>query len=351
MLVKTINAYINSLYKSIERYNDGFDVALPPRQLAVAMENVFHQHGLLVNQSIPLQLSEIEKNKALKNPLRNGVPLPAPTARSDLVWTALCTFQHPQTKKQCSDECYGRLVRTHKWGQKNTRPIQWWGVECTIHRWSNSLGNLFQPLQNLSFTPNEMLSLMTYITTPYKYTGASNCLQHKWASLLHEIVNSLIPQSSSSGNNIDSESITNRTHLTEEDDCTLFTHILPLEYSDMPDLVIKDFGESLAVTPPQQKQHKQRSEGGIGQPPNAPLRKNRSTKISKGRAASAARAVKISSSKLIEDDDEDGQDQEALVPSTTPNKKENNRHLLHHHQHNQPPRRDEECLHLQLRYL
>ena len=68
-LVKTINAYINSLHKSIECYNDGFDVALPPRQLAVAMEKVFHQHGLLVNQSIPLQLSEIEKNKALKNPL------------------------------------------------------------------------------------------------------------------------------------------------------------------------------------------------------------------------------------------------------------------------------------------
>ena len=120
-----MNAYVKSLHKSIERYNDGFELALPPKKLAMAMEKVFHQHGLLVNQSTPLQLTEIEKSKALKNPLRNGVPLPAPTARGDLFWTGLCTFHHPQNKEQCVDEMYRRLVRTHKWGHQNILPIQW----------------------------------------------------------------------------------------------------------------------------------------------------------------------------------------------------------------------------------
>ena len=54
---------VKRLHKSIKRYNDGFDLALPPKKLAVAMEKVFHQHGLLVNQSIPLQLTEIEKTE------------------------------------------------------------------------------------------------------------------------------------------------------------------------------------------------------------------------------------------------------------------------------------------------
>ena len=214
---------------------------------------------------------------------------------------------------------YGRLVRTHKWGHQSTWPVHWWGIECTVHRWSTSQGDLFQPSQNLSFTPNETLSFLTYITAPYTYDGASNCLKDEWASLLHEIVNSLKTSSDST----DNETITKRTHLSEENDCTSFTHALPLEYNEVPDLVIKDFGESLAVTPPQQKNHKHMSEGGIGQPLNAPLRKNKSTsKISKGRAASAARAVKMSSSKLvhIDDDNEDDLDQ-AIVPSTTPNKK------------------------------
>ena len=62
-LVKTMNAYVKSLHKSIERYNNGFEVALPPKKLAISMERVFHQHGLLVNQPIPLQLTEIEKTK------------------------------------------------------------------------------------------------------------------------------------------------------------------------------------------------------------------------------------------------------------------------------------------------
>ena len=115
---------------------------------------------------------------------------------------------------------------------------------------------------------------MTYITAPYTYDGASNCLKDNWASLLHEIVNSLKTSSDSTNDEV----ITKRTHLSEEDDCTSFTHALPLEYNDVPDLVIKDFGESLAVTPPQQKNRKHKnSDCDIGQPPNAPLRKNKST--------------------------------------------------------------------------
>ena len=340
-LIKTMNAYVKSLHKSMECYNEGFEMALAPKKLAIAMEKVFHQHGLLVNQSVPLQLSEIEKNKAVKNPLRNGVPLPAPVARGDLFWTSLCTFHHPQNKEQRIDEMYGRLVRTHKWGKQNTKPVQWWGIECTIHRWSTTQGDLFQPSQNLSFTPNKTLSFLTYITAPYAYDGASNCLKEEWASLLHEVVNS---RKAPTSDNAD-EKITKRTQLSEEDDCTSFTHTLPLEYDDLPDLVIKDFGESILTTPPHQIHHKHISEGGIGHPPNAPVRKSKSTsRVSKGRAATAARAVKMPPKLVhIDDDDfyEDSQDPDAIVPSATP-KNEKDRHLLHHHQLNQLPKENEE---------
>ena len=161
---------------------------------------------------------------------------------------------------------------------------------------------------------------MTYITTPYTYDGASNCLKEEWASLLHEIVNSL---KTSSGNTDNDEVISKRTHLTEEDDRTSYTHTLPLEYTEVPDLVIKDFGESIAVTPPQQKNRKrQHSDCDKGQPPNAPLGKNKSTsKTSKGRAASAARAVKMSSSKLVHNEDDDNDLDQSIVPSTTPKKR------------------------------
>ena len=319
-LIKTMNVYVRSLHKSIERYNEGFDLALAPKKLAVAMEKVFHQHGLLTNQSIPLQLSEIEKNTALKNPLRNGIPLPASIARGDLFWTTLCTFHHPQTKEQCIDGMYGRLVRTHKWGHQNTRPVEWWGIECTIHRWSTSQGDLFQPSQNLSFTPHETLSFLTYITTPFSYTGGSNCLKEEWSSLLHEIANAL----KASSDNTDNETITKRTHLSEEGDCTMFTHILPLEYDGIPELIIKDFGESIPTTPPQQKNRK--SDSGIGHPPNAPVRKNNKStpRVSKGRAATAARALKLPPKLVHIDNDDfykDSQDPEAIVPSATPTKK------------------------------
>ena len=322
ILVKTMNAYVRSLHKSIEYYNNGFEMALAPKKLAISMEKIFHQHGLLVNHSIPLQLSDIEQNKALKNPLRNGVPLPAPIARGDLFWTLLCTFHHPQNKERCADEMYGRLVHTHKWGKPNTKPVQWWGIECTVHRWSTTQGNLFQPSQNLSFTPNETLAFLTYITAPYTYDGASNCLKEEWASLLHELVNSLTASSTSDSAN---ETITKRTHLTEDDDCTSFTHTLPLEYDDLPELVIKDFGKSIPTTPPNQKNRKS-SEGGIGHPPNAPVRKSKSTsRVSKGRAATAARAVKLPPPPLVhvDDDDfyEDSQDPDAIVPSATPKKR------------------------------
>ena len=323
-LVKTMNAYVKCLTNSVDYYNDGFEMALAPKKLAINMEKIFQQHGLLVNHSIPLQLNDIEQNRALKNPLRNGVPLPAPTARGDLFWTQLCTFFHPQTKEQCSDEMYGRLVRTHRWGKPNTKPIQWWGVECTVHRWSTTQGNLFQPSQNLSFTPNETLSVLTYITAPYTYEGASNCLKEEWASLLHELVNSLTTSTSDNAN----ETITKRTHLTEDDDCTSFTHTLPLEYDDMPELVNKDFGKSIPKTPPSQIHRKHVAEGGKGHPPNAPLRKGKSSasRVSKGRAATAARIVKLPPPPLVHVDDngdfyEDSQDPDAIIPSATPKKR------------------------------
>ena len=143
-------------------------------------------------------------------------------------------------------------------------------------------------------------------------------MKDDWALLLHEIVNSLKTASDST----DNETITKRTHLSEEDDCTSFTHALPLEYNDMPDLVIKDVGELLAVIPPQQKTRKHSSECDIGEPPNAPLRKKTSTsKISKGRAASAARAEKMSSSKLVHIEGDDDDLDQAVVPSTTPKKR------------------------------
>jgi len=133
-------------------------------------------------------------------------------------------------------------------------------------------------------------------------------------------VNSLTASTSDNAN----ETITKRTHLTEDDDCTSFTHTLPLEYDDLPELVIKDFGKSIPITPPNQKNRK--SEGGIGHPPNAPVRKSKSTsRVSKGQAATAARAVKLPPPTLVNIDDdefyEDSQDPDAIVPSATPKKR------------------------------
>ena len=70
-------------------------MALLPRRLAINMEQLFHQNGLVVNQSIPLQMAELEKNKQLKNPLSNGQALPAPVSKSDFFWICIITFTHP----------------------------------------------------------------------------------------------------------------------------------------------------------------------------------------------------------------------------------------------------------------
>ena len=67
-LVRTFNPYVTSIHPSIDLYNKKFDMALPPRKLAINMERLFHENGLVVNHPIPLQLSDIEKNKQLKNP-------------------------------------------------------------------------------------------------------------------------------------------------------------------------------------------------------------------------------------------------------------------------------------------
>ena len=116
-------------------------------------------------------------------------------------------------------------------------------VGCGIHRpqmvtlpWNASYA-----ITNSDVNPNRDVAL------PYKIPGATNCLLSEWPALLHDVINNLM-QSSSSSNVQQQDPASNRTHLAEEDDCTTYTHILPLEYDCVEGQlspVLQDFGKAV----------------------------------------------------------------------------------------------------------
>ena len=111
----------------------------PPIKLAFDVEDFLHESGLVVDECILTTLQEIEKNKQLKGVPglvaagAGGEPLRPPKSKSDMFWTCITSFFHPQSSENFVDEIYGRLVRTHKWRKKEQTLCSGgeWNVSCT----------------------------------------------------------------------------------------------------------------------------------------------------------------------------------------------------------------------------
>ena len=123
-----MNQYVNLVHKCLGRYINkkiSSSSHLSPTKLAIDVEDFLHESGIVVNECFPTTLQEIEKNKQLKGvpehataEAAGGDPLRPPKSKSDMFWTCITSFTHPENGENLLDEIYGRLVRTHKWGKK-----------------------------------------------------------------------------------------------------------------------------------------------------------------------------------------------------------------------------------------
>ena len=313
-VISTMNQYVHRVHKCLERYINKKIIPssssshLPPGALAVDVEDFLHESGLVVNECIPTTLKEIEKNKQLKGVSEHvtaagGEPLRPPKSKSDMFWTCITSFSHPQTNENLLDEMYGRLVRTHRWGRKNTNLMQWWGVECLMHRWSNDNSRIATPTQILTLTPTETLCLLTYITEPYTSHGTKqNCLKIHWPDLLNDTVTKCLKgHTDQEASSSDSSKL--KAHLSEGDDATIYLHTTTGDGSP-PEMMLTDFATLVETS--QQKHSPVRPAITFpphyvppGQPPNAPIRKNSK------RTAATSFIVNSSSSSSSEEEEDD----------------------------------------------
>ena len=286
-VISTMNQYVYQIHKCLGRYINKKLIPSSSRvssgTLAVDIEDFMHESGLVVNECIPSTLKEIEKNKQLKGASEHaagGEALRPLKSKSDMFWTCITSFSHPQTNENLLDEMYGRLVRTHRWGEKGTNLMQWWGVECLLHRWSNDSQHIATPTQILTLTPTETLCLLTYITEPYSSNGRKhNCLQIHWPDLLNDTVsNCLKPHMDQTSDSISSSKL--KAHLSEGDDSTIYLHGTTDDGSP-PEMMITDFASlvekatasSSSLSSPVRAITLPPTYVPPGQPPNAPSRK------------------------------------------------------------------------------
>ena len=158
--------------------------------------------------------------------------------------------------------------------------MQWWEVECFMHRWSNDHQRIGTPTQLITLTPTEMLYFVMYITEPYTSCGRKhNCLKIKWPDLLNDIItNCLTPQTNQGG----SSDTKLKAHLTEGDDSTIYLHTTEDDGSP-PKMFLTDIAQLIAS----QQQSPPRIPALTlpslyvppGQPPNAPIRQRRKTAV------------------------------------------------------------------------
>ena len=290
-VISTMNQYVFQIHKCLGRYINKKLMPSSSRMssggLAIDIEDFMHESGLVVNECIPSTLKEIEKNKQLKGAPEHaagGEPLRPLKSKSDMFWTCITSFSHPQTNENLLDEMYGRLVRTHRWGEKGTNLMQWWGVECLLHRWSNDSQHIATPTQILTLTPTETLCLLTYITEPYSSNGRKhNCLQIHWPDLLNDTVsNCLKPHMDQTSDSISSSKL--KAHLSEGDDSTIYLHGTTDDGSP-PEMMITDFASlvekataassSASSSPVRRAITLPPTYVPPGQPPNAPSRKKK----------------------------------------------------------------------------
>ena len=222
--------------------------------MAIDIEESLHERGLVVNECIPTTLQEIEKNKQLKGVPEHataggGEPLQPPKSKSDMFWTCITSFSHPQNGENLVDEIYGRLVRTHQWGKKGTSLMQRWGVECLLHRWSNDHQQVGTPTQFLTLTPTETLCLLTYITEPYTSNGRKhNCLKIQWPDLLNDTVTNCLKAHTDQGSDTKL-----KAHLSEGDDSAIYLHTTEDDGSP-PELILADVGYLVEAATASQQQ-------------------------------------------------------------------------------------------------
>ena len=140
-VISTMNQYVHLVHKCLGRYINkkiSSSSHFPPKALGIDVEDFLQESGLVVNECIPTTLKEIEKNKHLKSVSQHattagGEPLRPLKSKSDMFWTCITSLFHPQTNENLLDEIYGRLVRTHRWGQKEQTLCSGgeWNVSCT----------------------------------------------------------------------------------------------------------------------------------------------------------------------------------------------------------------------------
>ena len=291
-VISTMNQYVFQIHKCLGRYINkkliSSSSCLSSGALAVDIEEFMHESGLVVNECIPSTLKEIEKNKQLKgvpeHAVAGGEPLQPPKSKSDMFWTCITSFSHPQTNENLIDEMYGRLVRTHRWGEKGTNLMQWWGVECLLHRWSNDYQHIATPTQILTLTPTETLCVLTYITEPYSSNGRKhNCLKIHWPDLLNDTVTTCLRPHMDQTSTSSSSSSKLKAYLTEGDDSTIYLHSTTDDGSP-PEMMIADFASlvekataSSSVSSPVWAITLPPTYVPPGQPPNAPSRKKGSS--------------------------------------------------------------------------
>ena len=182
--------------------------------------------------------------------------------------------------------------------------MNWWGVECLMHRWSNDNSRIATPTQILTLTPTETLCVLTYITEPYTSHGTKpNCLKIHWPDLLNDTVTNFLRDHTDQGAS-SSDSSKLKAHLSEGDDATIYLHTTTGDGSP-PEMMLTDF--AALVDTSQKKQSSSPMRPAItlppnyvppGQPPNAPIRK------SSKRTAATSFIVNSSSSSDTEEDED-----------------------------------------------
>ena len=192
IVVQTINSYITKLLSHLKRCNTPRVTsknASAWTQMALAVEKYLCETaGLVVGQSIPSTLEEIDKMKNCKLPPPTKMGM-SNTRTNKIFWTVISQFPHLVTKKQTwKDEMYGILVRTSQWGKPLTDKLEWFGTKVVTQRQDTAQKELVKDNSMLVLQSQETLALLKYLTQPFTNIGSHTLISKEWPELLHDVV-------------------------------------------------------------------------------------------------------------------------------------------------------------------
>ena len=226
IVVQTINNYITKLLSHLERCNTPQAPSKTTKtwweQMALAIEkHLCETAGLVVGESIPTTLEDIEKMKNCKPPPATKTGKSShKTKKQDIFWTVISQFPHPVTKKQtCKDEMYGILVRTSQWGKPKTDKRHWFGVKVVMQRQDTVQKELFRDNSILILQSQETLALLKYLTQPFTSIGSHTLISQEWPELLNDVIKEKLMKK---GANLDT---INSTHTLQEDNSDCCTYL------------------------------------------------------------------------------------------------------------------------------